>query len=301
MTKAKERIIRPNDNEWPHYLKEIPDPPKSLHLLGLPINAGEKAVAIVGTRRPTAAGIHAARTLAAALAQAGFAIVSGLAMGIDAVAHNAALEVGGYTVAVMGCGISRPYPKSNLKLHERIAELGTLVSEYPSETPPQPGYFPQRNRIIAGLSAGVIVIEGGVKSGARITAARALDYNRNVFAVPGSIRNPMAKCPNELIRNALATLITDAKHVTDDLAPGLVWSKPAEGTPTAVALDEREVDILGFLDDAPVALDVICREKGLTFGEVALALSRLEVRGFVRRTVMGYELAEGGLRARSVV
>jgi DNA processing protein len=272
-----------------------------LYVSGCRILAGKKAVAIVGTRRPSAAGVHAARTLATGLAQAGFAIVSGLALGIDTVAHAAALDAGGYTLAVLGCGISQPYPKQNLKLRARIAELGTLVTEYPSDTPPLPAYFPARNRIIAGLCAGVIVIEGGRKSGARITAARALDYNRSVFAVPGSIRNPMAQCPNELIRNSLATLITDAKHVTDELAPGLVWFADGSRGGSAVALDERELEILDFLDDVPVALDVICRERGLSFGEVALALSRLEVRGFARRAVTGYELSESGVRARARV
>jgi DNA processing protein len=215
------RVVRREDDEWPTYLDELGSHPTPLELFarGEPIRSGERAVAVVGTRRPTASGVHATRTLTRGLAEAGFAIVSGVAVGIDAVAHAAALEAGGYTLAVLGCGLDYPYPRENLRLRSRILEVGTVVSEYPDDTAPLPAYFPARNRIIAGLCAATVVVEGGHKSGALITARIALDANRSVFAVPGSVRNPMAAAPNELIRTSQASLVTHFKHITDDLCP----------------------------------------------------------------------------------
>ncbi|MGH2747703.1 MAG: DNA-processing protein DprA [Actinomycetota bacterium] len=297
------RVVRPSDEEWPAYLGELGahPSPEELFVRGGPIRWGERAVAIVGTRRPSASGVQAARMIAGGLAEAGFAIVSGLAVGIDSVAHMAALDAGGYSLAVLGCGLDFPYPKANLGLKERILEAGTMVSEYPDETSPQPGYFPARNRIIAGLCAGTVVVEGGYKSGALITARIALDANRSVFALPGSIRNPMAAAPNELIRTSQASLVTHFKHITDDLAPGLVWATTADDKPLAkpIALDEREHAVLALLEDTPLSVEFICKETDLNPGEVALALSRLEVRSLAIRRYGGYELSDAGARAKA--
>jgi DNA processing protein len=299
----KVRIIDPRHDEWPSQLSELEScqPPDRLYAVGVTLDCGPKTIAIVGTRRPTAAGIEAAEMLASGLAQAGFTVVSGLALGIDAAAHRAALAAEGHTVAVLGCGMDADYPKRNRSLKLQIAARGTLVSEYPAGTPPTPFAFPERNRIIAGLSMGVVVVEGGVKSGALITARLALDANRSVFAVPGSIRNPMAAGPNLLIRTSQAAVITEVKHVCDELAPDLVWSERDSSDASVIELGECEKDVLALLDDAAVSPDQLCRRLDHAPGEVAMALSRLEVRNLVLRRAVGYEISTAGARARSAL
>jgi DNA processing protein len=297
------RTITPRDPEWPGQLNELGThvPPEQLFAVGLPLGVGNKTIAVVGTRRPTAVGVEVTQRLTRGLAEAGCAIVSGLAVGIDAIAHKTALEAGGYTVAVLGCGLDYDYPARNSSLKKTIAERGTIVTEYDPGTSPHPHNFPRRNRIIAGLAAGVLFVEGGVASGGRITARCALEANRHVFAVPGSVRNPMADGPNELIRISEAALVTEAKHIFDEVAPGLVWSDPYE--PSVVAphhvLEQTEQRVLAFLDDVPVAVDRICTELELSGGEVALTLSRLELRGMVVRRPGGYEIATLGARVRN--
>jgi DNA processing protein len=263
--------------------------------------AGERTLAIVGARYPSAAGLDAAERFATGLTEAGFTIVSGLAVGIDAAAHRACLEAGGYTIAVLGCGMDVDYPARNNGLKRRIAEVGTIVTEYFPGTSPDAFRFPKRNRIVAGLARGVLYVEGGERSGGLITAHAALDFNRSVFAIPGSIRNPLAVGPNELIRTGQAALVTEVKHICDDLEPGLVWDGPPTlGVQQApVALEDEEVSVLTFLDDKPVSAESICGGLGLKPGEVALALSRLEIRGFVARRRGGYEIAGAGARVRS--
>jgi DNA processing protein len=260
-------------------------------------------VAIVGTRRPTRAGIEVAERLGRELAEAGFVIVSGLALGIDSAAHRASLRAGGRTIAVLGCGVDVVYPARNKKLQDEIAENGTLLSEYADGTPPATWRFPERNRIVAGLSSGVIVVEGAERSGAAITATRALDCNRAVFAVPGSIRNVMARTPNELIRTSQATLITEPRHVFEDLAPGVVWEQRYVNAswPRQPGLEEIERRVLELLDDAPTPADRIRRDLGERSGAVALALSCLEVRGLALKRTAGYEITGAGARVRSTL
>ena len=299
----KVRVVAPGDHEWPPQLSELETCRrlKRLYAVGASLDCGPKTIAIVGTRRPTAAGLEAAEMLASGLAQAGFTVVSGLALGIDSAAHRAALAAGGSTVAVLGCGVDVDYPKRNRSLKRQIAARGTLVTEYPAGTNPTPFTFPERNRIIAGLSMGVVVVEGGVRSGALITARLALDANRSVFAVPGSIRNPMAAGPNLLIRTSQAAVVTEVKHVCDELAPHLVWSETSSDDAGVVELGDCERDVLALLDDAPVAPDQLCRRLDHPPGEVALALSRLEVRNLVLRRSVGYEISTAGARARSAL
>jgi DNA processing protein len=299
----KVRVVSPGDGEWPSQLSELETCKrlKRLYAVGKSLDCGPKTIAIVGTRRPTAAGIEAAEMLASGLAQAGFTVVSGLAIGIDAAAHRAALSAGGPTVAVLGCGMDIDYPKRNRPLKQEIAARGTIVSEYSAGTQPTQFTFPERNRIIAGLSMGVVVVEGGVKSGALITARLALDANRSVFAVPGSIRNPMAAGPNLLIRTSQAAVVTEVKHVCDELAPNLVWSEASSDDCGVLELGGCEKDVLSLLDDAPVSPDQLCRRLDYPPGEVALALSRLEVRNLVLRRAVGYEISTAGARARSAL
>lgn len=288
------------DEGWPGGLAEMESvtAPDELYLIGKPLPDKNKTLAIVGTRRPTGAGLQAARSIAARLSEAGFAIVSGLALGIDAAAHTGCLEAGGHTVAVLGCGVDVLYPKKNRALKERIERRGSVVSEFPPGTPSKAAHFPQRNRIIAGLARGVVVIEGGLRSGALITARYAIDANRDVYALPGSIRNPMAEGPNELVRTGQAGLVTCADHIFEDVGGQLVWSesKPGEGAPP---LDAMEADVLFAMDDSGNSVDRVARDAGIELGKVALSLARLEIRGMVRKRIGGYELTELGSRARA--
>ncbi len=293
------RTVHPGAPEWPGHLSEpgTQSPPGRLFVAGAPLADSAPAVAVVGTRRPSMAGIEATRTIAGTLAQAGFGIVSGLAVGIDAAAHSAALEVGGTTVAVLGCGLDVGYPAPNLRLKERIVQSGTVVSEYPLGVGPLKRHFPARNRIIAALSVGVVVIEGAITSGALVTARLALDLNRSVYAVPGSIRNPMAAGPNELIRTARAALITEPRHILEDLAPNLVWSPSPGSAPKPAPVDRVERDVLATLEDTPTPLDRISARTDVQPGRAALSLAKLEVRGLVIRGQGGYVLTESGARA----
>jgi DNA processing protein len=301
----KDRVITPNDEEWPAQLDELGParPVERLFVRGLPLTADRRTVAVVGARRPTAAGVEAAERLTRGLVEAGFSIVSGLAIGIDAVAHRTALAAGGYTIAVLGCGLDVDYPVANGPLKRRIESEGTVVSEYDPGAEPAPFRFPERNRIIAGLSAGVVYVEGAERSGGRITAQAALDANRTVFAVPGSIRNPLAFGPNELIRTSQAALVSDVKHIFDELEPGLIWDRPVDLGPlrAPINLSDVERSVLRFLDDAPISVDRICSGLALKPGEVAVALSRLELRGLARRRRDGYELDGGGARVRKAL
>ena len=295
------RVIRRGCPEWPSKLDDLGPhlPPDRLYVEGLPLVVGDRTIAVVGARHPSAAGVEAARELTTGLAQAGFGIVSGLAVGIDSVAHRAALEVGGYTIAVLGCGLDVDYPKRNKKLKELIGQRGTLVTEYPDGTEPYASHFPERNRILAGLAKGVLFVEGTSRSGGLITARIALDAQRDVYAVPGSIRNPLAWAPNELIRTSQAALVTEVKHICDEVAPSLVWQPTLEhGVAAPAALDEPERQLLAFLDDSPVPREDIRRQSGLTEGEASLALARLEVRGLALRRTGGYVITDAGARAR---
>jgi DNA processing protein len=295
------RVLLPSDPEWPQALNELGPhrPPFRLFAAGLPLPPTAKSVAIVGTRQPTAAGLEVARRLSSGLVEAGFAIVSGMAVGIDAVAHLAAIEAGGHTVAVVGCGLDVEYPKRNSRLRSRVAIDGTILGEYPEGTPPRAAHFPERNRIIAGLCAGVIFVEGSLRSGGRITARLALDANRAVFAVPGSVRNPMAAGPNELIRRNQAALVSDITHVCEELAPGLVWSDHRRAyTKIEAEIGEAEQLILRLLDDAAVSPDVLGERLEMAPGRVALSLAKLEVRGLAARNNGGYEISERGARIR---
>jgi DNA processing protein len=293
------RIIRPGDSEWPARLNELgPHPaPVSLFAQGRLLRPDEPAIAIVGTRRPTASGIEMARSLAAALAEARVMVVSGMAVGIDAAAHESALNAGGHTIAVLGCGLDIAYPARNSTLKSRVADRGTLLSEYRDGTPPERHNFPLRNRIIAGLSLGVVVVEGAITSGALVTARLALDANRAVYAVPGSTRNPMATGPNELIRTSQALLITCVDHIFEDLAPHLLSSQPASDKNGAAQLSDEECSVLASLDDVPTVVDAVATAAGISNGRVAMVLARLELRGLaIRHRAGGYVLTNAGAK-----
>ena len=286
--------ITPRTATWPPQLSELGplDPPKRLFVEGRPLDPEASCIAVVGTRRPTSAGAQAARTITKELAGAGYTIVSGLAVGIDAIAHQAALDAGGQTIAVVGCGLDVDYPKRNRALRKCVREKGTIVSEYPAGTQPQPFFFPRRNRIIAGLSLGVVVVEGGIQSGGLVTARLALDSNRNVYAVPGSIRNPMAAGPNELIRRGEAALVTTGAHVLEDLDPNFAarGSTESDDAPQDDP-DPRRRRVLERLDDSPTALDELARHCDLAPAELSATLLALEMDGRVERLPGGYARA----------
>ena len=294
------RTIRPGCEEWPTGLDELTTckVPEALNVEGLPIPEKKRCVAIVGTRRPTVVGREVARAFGRAFAEAGFCVVSGMALGIDSQAHTGSVEAGGHTVAVLGCGLDIDYPKENRALRRRIQDHGTLVSEYPHDTPPTPYTFPDRNRIIVGLCKGVIVVEGGERSGASITARIALDEGREVFAVPGSVRNPYSACPNRLIRTESAKLVTSPEHVFEELAPALVWDGGRVIGGRAPSLSELEQAILRAIGETPVGIEEIGAAVDAAPGAVSLAVAKLEVRGLIGRRYTGaYEISRGGLRA----
>lgn len=296
------RMLKPGDSEWPERLENMGplDAPKGLRAEGLPLHVPERTIAIVGTRHPSASGVDVTRTITRGLVEAEFTIVSGLALGIDSVAHRTALEVGGYTVAVLGCGLDIPYPQRNRSLREQIVRSGTVLSEYPDDARPTTFTFPRRNRIIAGLSAAVLFVEGGERSGGRITARFALDAGRHVFAIPGSVRSPMSVGPNLLIRRSQATLVTQVQDVLDELAPGLIWEQDRSSAVNGrvAGLDEGEKLVLRYLEEQPVKPERIRADLELSLGETALALARLEARGWVLRQPRGFGLTEAGVRMR---
>ncbi len=266
------QILTLADPDYPPLLRSLPDPPLALYVRGrLPQGP---CVAVVGTRRPSGEGVEVARRMAADLAAAGVCVVSGLARGIDAAAHRGALEVQGATVAVLGCGIDRVWPADHADLCEAVASQGAVISEYPPGTPPLRHHFPARNRILAGLSQAVVVVEARERSGALITAEFALELGREVFAVPGCVLNPRSRGPHQLLREG-AHLAESAEDVLSVLGlPSRRSSTPAPPPESASLLE-----LLG----EPSHLDELVRATGQSAAAVSAALLALEVRGLVRR------------------
>lgn len=265
---------------YPDRLRRIHDPPSVISVRG-DLRPDEPAVAVVGSRRATAAGRVVTERLAAGLARHGVAVVSGLARGIDAVAHRAALEAGGRTVAVLGCGLDVVYPPEHAALLEAIVRQGCVISEFPLGTPPLPGHFPQRNRIIAGLALGVVVVEGDERSGTLSTAGHALDAGREVMAVPGSVLNPLSRAPNGLIRQG-AALVESAEDVLAELGLPLQAARTASGEPPELPAGAAAL-VWQAVAGEPVHIDQLVLVAGLPAGEVAAILIDLELRGLVQQ------------------
>jgi DNA processing protein len=261
------------DEAYPPLLAQLHDPPRRLYVRGSVDALGEPAVAIVGARSCSAYGSHVARSLARELAAAGVVVVSGLARGIDGEAHRGALEAGGPTVAVLGCGIDRDYPRAHAGLAERIRANGAVISEYPPGVEPAPWRFPARNRIIAGLSLATAVVEARERSGALITADFALELGREVFAVPGEITAALSAGTNDLLRQGAAPLLS-ARDVLNAL--GL---EPPERPPPPVS--GAAASVLRLLSDSACDFDGLVRASGRSSAEVAAALVELELAGLV--------------------
>jgi DNA processing protein len=274
------RAVTWDDTDYPPLLKSIAAPPPLLYVKGAFAPNDQWALAVVGTRRATAYGREVTQSLVRDLAHSGVTIVSGLARGIDAVAHQAALEVGGRTIAVLGHGIDHIYPPEHRKLTERIVQHGALVTDYPVGTPPEGGNFPPRNRIISGLSLGVLVVEGDVSSGAHITADFSADQGRDVFAVPGNILQRGSRLPNTLIQQG-ATPVLSAEDILEQLNLTMV-AQQAEAR-EIIPQDATEAKLLELLSAEPIHVDEIRRMTGLPIAQVSSALAMMELKGMVRQ------------------
>jgi len=273
-------ILTWEDEGYPKLLAEIPDPPPVLYVRGELKPEDAWAVAVVGTRRASTYGREVTRRLVTILAQSGVTIVSGLARGVDAVAHQTALEAGGRTIAVLGCGIDLVYPPEHRELARRIAAQGALVSEYPLGTQPEPGNFPPRNRIISGLSLGVVITEAGRDSGALITADYAAEQGRDVFAVPGSILSAGCAGTNRLIQDG-AKPVLDAADILQEL--NLTMVAEQKEARQVLPTTETEALILAHLSAEPVHVDDLTRAVGLPVAQVTSTLALMELKGMVRQ------------------
>lgn len=279
--KAGARVVAFTDAGYPPLLREINDPPVMLYVKGELPDFESPAVAVVGTRHPSHYGLKMSEVIARDLAYSGVTVVSGMARGCDTAAHKGALFAKGRTIAVLGTGVDVPYPGENAKLYAQILEAGAVVSEFPMSTPPAPYNFPKRNRIISGLSLGVVVVEAPLRSGALQTARLALDYNRDVFAVPGPVTSPKSMGTNRLIKEG-AMLVETAADVLGALnITG--ESRAAAGTePLALSGDERVV--WDSIKDDPVHIDAIISATGLSAPVASALLLDMELRGLVVQT-----------------
>ncbi|WP_415033018.1 DNA-processing protein DprA [Azonexus sp.] len=287
------RILTLADADYPQMLLDTPDPPSVLYVLGEPRHLNQSSLGVVGSRNATPQGLRNAEEFSAALAGRGWQIVSGMALGIDTAAHQGALRAGGVTVAVIGTGIDRVYPARNHDLARRIAAQGAIVSEFALGTPAMAGNFPRRNRLIAGLSRGVLVIEAAVESGSLITARLAGELGREVFAIPGSIHSPQARGCHRLIRDG-AKLVETAEHIEEELRPVCGFSTPvcrraeaihngADGlsavVPDVVVDTSAESGLLALIGFDSVSLDELVAASGQTTETLLAALLELELSG----------------------
>lgn len=288
------RLLTLADPAYPPALLQTEDPPLMLYVSGVALAEWPRAVSVVGSRNPTPQGANNAREFARSFAQAGWTVVSGMALGIDAAAHEGALEGAApgqvATIAVVGTGLDRVYPSRHLQLAHRIAEHGLLVSEYPLGTHPLAENFPQRNRIIAALGQGTLVVEAALRSGSLITARQAAEQGREVFAIPGSIHSPQARGCHELLRQG-AKLVETAQDVMEELAP----AAPAKRRLPPSAPAPVESSLLQALGHDPLGLDALIARTGISAADLQAQLLELELAGHVARLPGGlYQRLERG-------
>lgn len=278
-------ILTLSDPRYPTLLKEIPDPPPILFVRGDVTILNHIQLAMVGSRNPSAGGKQIAHDFAHTLSQNGFTITSGLALGIDAASHQGALDANGHTIAVAGTGLDRIYPARHKKLGHSILEKGAIVSEFAPGTPPIASNFPRRNRIISGLSVGTVVVEAALKSGSLITARLAAEQGREVFAIPGSIHNPLSQGSHALIQqgakltNHISDIFEELTHLIPS-SPLLPTSSPTpENAPPFI--DHPLLENIGF---EPISIDTLIERSGLTAESVSSMLLTLELQGIVSST-----------------
>ena len=281
------KTISPGDDDYPELLTQLQDPPQVLYVLGNIDALHLPSLAIVGSRNPTSGGARNAFEFSRHLARSGFCIVSGLAQGIDAAAHRGALEADAVTVAILGNGIDTVYPESNRELADAIVVKGALVSEYPPGTPPLRAYFPQRNRLISGLSLGTLVVEAARRSGSLITARLASEQGREVFALPGSIHNPLARGCHQLLRDG-ARLVESVNDIMAEIAPlaGHLLHTSMESTQKQDPVethDEEYVNLRKSLGHDPIGIDELVARSGLTIDQVSSMLLILELDGKIEK------------------
>ncbi len=280
---AEHHVLTLGDDAWPPALLQAADPPLLLYVRGDPGMLSRPSLAIVGSRQATAQGKDNARAFAQALGEQGYVVVSGLAQGIDAAAHEGALAGPAGTIAVVGTGLDRNYPPRHADLAARIAAQGALVSEYAPGTPPLPEHFPQRNRIIAGLTQGTLVVEAALRSGSLITARQASEAGREVFAIPGSIHAPQAKGCHALIKQG-AKLVESAEDILEELLGAAAPRQTSLALTAAAASEATHTDpLLDALGPDPVTLDALQARTGWPTSELLAKLLEFELAGQVAR------------------
>lgn len=286
-SEGKFSIVTYDDPYFPNMLRTLVDCPLVLYCRGNTILLNSQSLAVVGTRHPSSYGIDVTGLFVREMAHHGITVVSGLAIGIDAVAHHQALEHNGNTIAVLGCGIDQDYPASNRSLRSRIETNGLVISEFSWRTPPKPEQFPRRNRIISGLSMGVIVVEAGIRSGALSTVNHALDLGRDVFAVPGPITSPISQGPLRMLQQGAIPLIAfqDIIDHYPSLSPRASRSSsPLFDSPTSPeSIDPSLRPIWNLLSALPIHLDQIISRSGMSIATIHSALLDFELNGWVRQ------------------
>ena len=280
-------LITIEDEKYPKVLREISDPPSVLYLHGEILPRDNLAIAIVGTRHATTYGRRMAGRLASSLARAGMTIISGLARGIDAAAHQGALDAGGRSIGILGSGLLSLYPPEHKELAFDLSQQGAVVSELPTLQVTSPGAFPRRNRIITGMSLGVIVVQAAQSSGALISARHAMEQNREVFAVPGPVDSRVSRGPHQLLRDG-AKLVETVDDVLEELGP-LIAAVPSQdgrsvAIPAELQLNQQEQKILDCVEQEPTLIDLVVARSGLPVSRVLSTISALEMRRLIRRT-----------------
>jgi len=283
------KVLTYHDPSYPSRLKEIYDYPPILYVRGSLLPPDEWCLAVVGTRRATVYGRQVTEEIVTDLAQSKITIASGLAKGVDAIAHQSALAAGGRSISVFACGLDMVYPSENADLARHIMQQGALLSEYPLGTRPRADNFPRRNRILSGLSLGVLVVEADVTSGAMITAHLALEQNREVFAVPGSILSPASRGTNHLIQEG-AKLVRDYTDILEEL--NLMSVARQMEMREVIPASDTESSLLKQLSAEPTHIDEVCRSSGLPIATVSSTLAMMELKGLVKQSgPMSYSLA----------
>ena len=282
LKEAGGKMITLRDEDYPMRLKDIYDPPALLYVRGELRREDELAIAIVGSRKTSPYGRWITEKIGQDLARHGVTVVSGMARGIDSVAHMGALQGGGRTIAVLGCGVDVIYPSENRNLFHQIIEHGAVLSEFPMGSPPEGGHFPKRNRIISGLSIGVVIVQASAESGSLITAGYALEQGREVFAVPGNVGAEGSRGTNQLIKEG-AKLVESTEDILEEILPQ--WKREKEILPKAETplpdLSEEEKVLYRLLGESPLHIDAIIRESQLDPGRVSGLLLNLELKGLI--------------------